>query len=242
MTTPARPPATSLFASGRNWLRRLPAVRWLARTSRALPICGGVTRRVVGRGNVIDVHPAATLRRVTFAISGHGNLVRIGPACMLEGVTVTLRGDGQRLLLDAGVCVRREAEFWIVGEGGVIDVGAGTTFESATVGVAESGGRIAIGADCMFAHEVDVRTGDSHSILDATTAVRLNPSRDITIGDHVWVGGRCILLKGVVIPRDCVVAAGAVVTKPVAAPGSIVGGNPARVLKTGITWDRRLLP
>ncbi|MFM1997249.1 MAG: hypothetical protein RLZZ111_1636 [Planctomycetota bacterium] len=242
MTSPGRSPVMSLVASCRDWLRRVPPVRRLVRTVRALPICGGATRRVVGRGNVIDVDPTATLRRVTFAVSGHGNLVRIGPGCMLEGVTVNLRGDGQRVVLAAGVCVRRSAELWIVGDGGAIDVGAGTTFESATVGVAEAGGRLTIGADCMFAHEVDVRTGDSHSILDAATGARLNPSRDISIGDHVWVGGRCIILKGVVIPRDCVVAAGAVVTKPVAEPGTIVGGNPARVLKTGVTWDRRLLP
>lgn len=53
----------------------------------------------------------------------------------------------------------------------------------------------------------------------------------ITIGDHVFVGARAIILPGVEIGRGAVVAAGAVVTKDVA-PLSIVGGVPAREIGT----------
>lgn len=53
----------------------------------------------------------------------------------------------------------------------------------------------------------------------------------VTIGDHVFVGARAIILPGVTIGRGAVVAAGAVVTKDVA-PLSIVGGVPARELGT----------
>jgi acetyltransferase-like isoleucine patch superfamily enzyme len=51
----------------------------------------------------------------------------------------------------------------------------------------------------------------------------------ITIGDDVFVGARVTLLPGVQIGDRCIVAAGAVVTKSVPS-GSVVGGNPARII------------
>ena len=53
----------------------------------------------------------------------------------------------------------------------------------------------------------------------------------VTIADHVFIGARAIILPGVAIGRGAVVAAGAVVTKDVAAL-SIVGGAPAHEIGT----------
>jgi len=50
------------------------------------------------------------------------------------------------------------------------------------------------------------------------------------IGDDVWIGTRCLIFKGVTIGEGAIVAAASVVTKDVP-PYTIVGGNPARVLK-----------
>lgn len=51
----------------------------------------------------------------------------------------------------------------------------------------------------------------------------------IAIGDDVFVGARSVLMPGVRIGHDCIVAAGSVVTKSVPA-GCIVGGNPATII------------
>ncbi len=53
---------------------------------------------------------------------------------------------------------------------------------------------------------------------------------DIIVGDDVWIGENAIILSGVNVGQGSVIAAGAVVTKDVP-PYSIVGGNPASVLK-----------
>lgn len=50
------------------------------------------------------------------------------------------------------------------------------------------------------------------------------------IGNDVWIGHGAIILGGVIIGDGCVIAAGSVVTKNIP-PNSIVGGNPAKVIK-----------
>lgn len=55
-------------------------------------------------------------------------------------------------------------------------------------------------------------------------------SAPIKICDDAWIGMEAIILKGVTIGEGAIVGAGSVVTKDVA-PWTVVGGNPARVIK-----------
>ena len=54
--------------------------------------------------------------------------------------------------------------------------------------------------------------------------------KPVNIEDDVWIGGRVIILPGVTIGKGSIIGAGSVVTKNVE-PYSIVGGNPAHLLK-----------
>lgn len=88
---------------------------------------------------------------------------------------------------------------------------------------------ITIGDEVFIADQVIIRDWDGHSILGRPDKA------PISIGNHVWIGMRAIILKGVTIGDGAVVAAGAVVTKDVP-PGAVVAGNPARVVKEGVQW------
>ena len=66
-----------------------------------------------------------------------------------------------------------------------------------------------------------------HDITSKTMALTTAP---IIIGNLAWIGAKAIVLPGVTIGEGAVVGAGAVVTKDVE-PWTVVGGNPARVVK-----------
>lgn len=88
--------------------------------------------------------------------------------------------------------------------------------------------KIVIGDSVMMANGVYITDSDWHGIYDRT-----RPSEKVTpviIGDNVWLGDRCTVLKGVTIGDNSIVAACAVVTGDVP-ENVVVAGNPARVVK-----------
>ncbi len=90
---------------------------------------------------------------------------------------------------------------------------------------------ITIGDGVAIADGALIRDCDDHDIqYDG-----YEKTAPVVIGDHVWIGQRATILKGVTIGDNAVVAAGAVVTKDVPA-NAIVGGVPAKVIRENVTW------
>jgi acetyltransferase-like isoleucine patch superfamily enzyme len=91
--------------------------------------------------------------------------------------------------------------------------------------------RVSIGSNCQIAGESMIFDNNSHSIYYTNSRkMTKDDIAPITIEDNVWVGMRSMIFKGVTIGMGSVVAAGSVVTKDVP-PMTLVGGNPARVIK-----------
>jgi tetrahydrodipicolinate N-acetyltransferase len=91
-----------------------------------------------------------------------------------------------------------------------------------------SSSHIKIGNDVLIGSHVMIMDSDFHRVEDKAW----DPSGlPIIIEDRVWVANRAIVLKGVRIGHDAVVAAGSVVTRDVP-PRSVVAGQPARVIRT----------
>ncbi len=94
---------------------------------------------------------------------------------------------------------------------------------------------IKIGNQCLIARNVLIMDFDAHDIYYAD-GKKNNVTKPITIEDHVWLGAGSVVLKGVTIGKGAIVGAGSVVTRDVA-PNTLVAGNPARLIKTGVRWE-----
>ena len=91
--------------------------------------------------------------------------------------------------------------------------------------------RVSIGGRCAIARDVIIRDYDAHEMVSADHET----AKAVCIGEHVWIGTRAIILKGVTIGDGAVVAAGSVVTKDVPAK-CIAAGVPAKVIRESVEW------
>jgi acetyltransferase-like isoleucine patch superfamily enzyme len=103
---------------------------------------------------------------------------------------------------------------------------------------------INIGNYVLISHNVNIHDTNGHPInaeerMEHAIKIFTNghPKENINIlaspiiiGDRVWIGFNSIILKGVTIGEGAIVGAGSVVTKDVP-PWTIVGGNPAKIIR-----------
>jgi acetyltransferase-like isoleucine patch superfamily enzyme len=130
-----------------------------------------------------------------------------------------------------------------IGENGRCTVGDFTLLNGALVMAEE---KIDIGSYCLISWGVGIADSDFHPLEPAQRLIdaqalapffKDRPPRPrlttapVKICDNVWIGMNAVILKGVTIGQNSVVAAGAVVTKSVPA-NTVVAGNPAAVVKT----------
>lgn len=90
---------------------------------------------------------------------------------------------------------------------------------------------ITIGDDCAISHNITIMDSDAHSLGGHVNI------GDVCIGNHVWIGTHVTILNGVSIGDGAVIAAGAVVNADV--PSNVlVGGIPARIIRSEVRWEK----
>lgn len=126
------------------------------------------------------------------------------------------------------------------GKNSVIEIAKDCTFYGGGMWVGEPNSRIEIGKNCLMANPVYLWGSDGHAIIDRGTNTVINTiSKPLIIGDHCWLGQGVRVLKNAHIPNDTVVGGGSLVTKAFTESHTILAGNPARVVKTGIDWNHK---
>lgn len=92
-------------------------------------------------------------------------------------------------------------------------------------------GEIIIGEDVMIGPQTIIWSRN-HNFEKGKIFKNIGHSnKKIVIGNNVWIGANVVILPGVVIPNNTVVAAGSVVTKKFVDEYTLIAGNPAKVLK-----------
>lgn len=170
--------------------------------------------RVYGDNNrIVFAESLYGIRNVMINIFGNNNLIQIGKNFATDGLCFSIEDDNNKIIL---------------GE----NCHGGVNSELAAI----EGTEIVLGDDCMLSANITVRTGDSHSVLNAQSRQRINQSKSVIIGNHVWIGNTVLIFKGTEIGPHSIVAGGSVVTGKTFLENCIIGGNPAKVIKENIDW------
>jgi acetyltransferase-like isoleucine patch superfamily enzyme len=187
------------------------------------------------RGNRVE-YAGPPISDVSIKFRGQNNRLSVASDARLMALSIDFDCDHGRAEI-GGSSGPRFAAAIRVGEQAVVTIGRNV---SATTKVAISAAEcssITVGDDVMFASDVQVRCDDGHPVFDVRTGRRVNVSRSIIIGDHVWLGLRSAVLGGATIGRGTVVGLGSVVTKDL--PNNVVAaGAPAKVVRRDIAWER----
>lgn len=148
------------------------------------------------------------------------------------GRSVTLRGwpavanHGQMTIGERVRLVSTVAKLELVTlPGGHLEIGNNVFVNYGSSLVASK--HVKIGNDCLIGTHVMVMDCDFHRVEDKRWDTVGYP---VILEDRVWLGNRSIVLKGVTVGHDAVVAAGSVVTRDVP-PRTVVAGVPARVVR-----------
>lgn len=96
--------------------------------------------------------------------------------------------------------------------------------------------QISFGNDCLLSWDILIMDTDEHPIINQD-GIRTNPDKPILVGNHVWIGCKCTLLKGTEIPNNAIVAAGTLLTSAFSGENQVIGGNPPAVLKSDVRWE-----
>ena len=93
------------------------------------------------------------------------------------------------------------------------------------------------GEDNLLSWNCQFMDNDSHPILDSQNYL-LNPSKGFNVGNNVWVGSNCTLLKGSSIPNGSIIASGSLISRHLIEPNAIYANSV--VLKKNVFWKVQL--
>lgn len=186
-------------------------------------------------GNVIESEELDA-RDVKVTFRGRGNRLVLSPGARVRRLHVTFDCDNGRLEIAASSLAGGN---WgvRVGQDVAISIGEDVTTTGLCILSAAEGVSLTIGRDVMIATGVQIRADDGHPIFDVRTGKRVNPSKSVVIGDHVWLGMQAAVLAGATIGSGSAIGYGSVVKGRI--PNNCVAaGAPARVVRRDVVWER----
>ena len=181
-------------------------------------------------GNQIIGSPTINNSKIVF--TGTNNILYCEDGVSISDSTINFKSDNALIVL------RKSRHAYIlkmaVWNDCVFCMGRDNYINGALSGVVSERQNIFIGDNGLFSFGIWIRTADPHLIYDCETGKRLNPSKSVFIGDHVWVGQDVKLLKGTVIGSGSIVAAGAVVAGKTINSNTSWGGVPPKQLAKNV--------
>jgi acetyltransferase-like isoleucine patch superfamily enzyme len=167
---------------------------------------------------------ASRWRNVWYRLLG----VRMDGYCWLRAIEIPGHWEcihlGRGVALDRGVVLQITLPL----PGSLLEIGAGTYVNRGTYFDAHQ--KLLVGENCLIGphcYFTDANHGREPGAPVIQQTIEVKP---VIIGNHVWIGAKCIILPGVTIGDGAVVGAGSIVTRDIPA-GALAYGSPARVAR-----------
>jgi acetyltransferase-like isoleucine patch superfamily enzyme len=191
--------------------------------------------------------------RIKYFLGASGGLIFLGRRCKIRykshirmGRTITI-GDNVEInaLSEEGITIGDNVSILrntlIECTGVIRNIGVGLVIGN-NVGIAQNcfiqvRGKVIIGNNVIIGPGVSVFS-ENHNFEnpDLPVSVQGETRKGVVINDGVWIGTRAVILDGVTVGMNSIIAAGSIVNRDVP-PYSIVGGVPAKVIKSRKSMD-----
>lgn len=172
-------------------------------------------------------------------IKGSNNTITLTPKTIFKSSKIIIEADNANLSFGTSPEINNLSVFVRLGKNQKLKWGNGSTITGGYIELCETNASVTIGQDCMIGWHVSIVATDFHAVLDKKTKQVLNGPGNVVIGNKCWLGHGVRLLKNANIPNNTIVGAESVVTKKFTETHTVIGGNPAKVVKKNVYWDRK---
>lgn len=196
----------------------------------------------LGDGNkVLGEFPRLENSKITF--DGAGNVLYCEPGVRLKNSTIEFRGDNSLVYLSES----RHLYFlnMVIYHQSNCFFGKHNYMNGPLKAILSERKNIVVGEEGQFSFGIWMRLADPHLIYDVETRKRINPSRSIYIGDHVWIGQGATLLRGTRVGSGSIIGAMSVVSGGSSPPGGTGvpsntswAGCPVKMVRPNIFWRK----
>ena len=180
------------------------------------------------------------IQGLKISIKGDNNIIRIAHK-NFKNVVLRVKSNNSSLVFkENDRLIRNLYVSAMYGDGQYLEWGRNTSVIGAKVFLNEENSSFIVGDDCMLSDNITIWATDAHAILDKQSSKVLNVvTKPLRVGNNCWIGYGSYLLKNTKLPDNTIVGSNSVVTGVFEEEFTAIAGNPAKVVKRNIRWDRR---
>ena len=197
---------------------------------------------VNGSNNKIIIEYPTFISKTVIHIEGSNNKIHIGKQKFMHNSMIKIEGNGSIVAIGSSIydIMNCNIDLTTPSRGArVVRIGKNAYIGGVSILGWANNSKILIGEDCLFSWCISIMSGDAHTITTSSSSERINIGKSVIIGNHVWLGQNVFIGKNVQISDNCIVGAHSVVTKTYNETNTIIAGNPAKIVKKDICWDRK---